>query len=150
MKKLSVLILSLVFTLCAFTMQAQSTWKTLAKVTYKKQYDELMGFDVDVPVFSKEIKALDGKEIEIQGYIVPVEGYKEQGHFVFSAYPYSMCYFCGGAGPETVMEVYSEDKNMVFTSKAVTIKGILELNSGDINDLMYILQDAKLVSKDVK
>ena len=49
-----------------------NTWKTLAKITYKKEYDELMGFKVDVPVFSEDIKNLAGKEISIKGYIIPV------------------------------------------------------------------------------
>ena len=50
-------------------MNAQeTTWKTLAKITYTKQYDELMGFKVDVPVFSEDIKALDG--IGIWGCVI--------------------------------------------------------------------------------
>ncbi len=124
----------------------ENPWKTLSKITFKQQYDEFMGFDVDVPVFSQVIKDLEGKEIEIEGYIIPVEGYKQQSNFVFSAYPYNMCFFCGGAGPETVMEVNSEDERLTYTSKPIVIKGVLQLNSGDINKLMYTLNDAVLVS----
>jgi hypothetical protein len=80
-------------------------WKTLSKISYKKEYDELMGFKIDKPVFSESVKALEGKEVTIKGYIIPVEGYKSHKEFIFSAFPYSMCFFCGGAGPETVMEV---------------------------------------------
>jgi len=93
----------------AISAQDTNVWKTLAKITYKKQMDEIMGFNVDVPVFSDDIKALDGKEITIKGYIIPVEGYKSHKEFVFSAFPYNMCFFCGGAGPETVMEVYASE-----------------------------------------
>ena len=85
--------------------QNKSIWTTLGKVTFKKQYDEMLGFKVDVPVFADEIKTMNGKMVEVKGYIIPVEGYKNQKEFVFSAFPYSMCFFCGGAGPETVMEV---------------------------------------------
>ena len=86
-------------------VQAQeNTWKTLAKITFTKQYDEIMGFKVDVPVFSEDIQALEGNEIDIKGYIIPVEGYKGHKEFIFSAFPYSMCFFCGGAGPETVLD----------------------------------------------
>ena len=119
-------------------------WKTLSKITFKKQYDEFMGFKVDVPVFSPEVKALDGKEITVKGYIIPTEGYKSHKDFVFSAFPYNMCYFCGGAGPESVMEV-SAIEGIEYTADPVTIKGILQLNSGDVNQLIYTMTKAKLV-----
>lgn len=126
--------------------QAKNTWKTLGKITFKKQYDEFMGFKVDVPVFSPEVQALDGKEITIRGYIIPTEGYKSHKEFVFSAYPYNMCYFCGGAGPETVMEV-SAMEPIKYTADPVVIKGTLQLNSGDINQLIYSLTNVRFVRK---
>ncbi len=149
MKKITILI---VFIITSIALQAQeqkkeNTWKTLSKITYKQQYDEIMGFDIDIPVFSQSIKDLEGKEVLVEGYIIPVEGYKQQSNFVFSAYPYNMCFFCGGAGPETVMEVNSDDPKITYTSKPIIIKGTLELNSGDINRLMYTLNNAVLIEK---
>lgn len=128
------------------TSKKENLWKTLAKITFKKEYDELMGFKIDVPVFGKEIQALEGKEVTIKGYIIPVEGYKSHKEFIFSAYPYNMCFFCGGAGPETVMEVFSKEP-IEYTAEAVTIKGKLELNADDINRLMYALSDVTLVEE---
>ena len=126
-------------------LSQQNTWKTLAKISFKKQYDELMGFKVDVPVFSEDIINLNGQEVIIKGYIIPVEGYKSHKEFIFSAFPYNMCFFCGGAGPETVMEVLA--KNPVeYTAEQVTLKGKLELNDSDINRLMYALNDAEVVN----
>lgn len=122
----------------------ENVWQSLAKITYTKQYDELLGFKVDVPVFSEEVKALEGQEIEIKGYVIPVEGYKSHTEFIFSAFPYNMCFFCGGAGPETVMEVYA-DEAIQYKTEAIKIKGILELNDSDINQLMYVLRDVRLV-----
>jgi hypothetical protein len=127
-----------------FAQDAKSLWTTLSKVTFKKQYDEMLGFKVDVPIFSPEIKALEGKSVEIRGYIIPVEGYRGQKEFVFSAFPYNMCFFCGGAGPESVMEVVSKE-SIKYTTEAITIKGKLDLNASDINRLMYGLKDAELV-----
>lgn len=126
------------------TAKKENLWKTLAKITFKKEYDELMGFKIDVPVFSKEIQALEGKEVTIKGYIIPVEGYKSHKEFIFSAFPYNMCFFCGGAGPETVMEVFASEE-IEYSAEAVTIKGKLELNADDINRLMYGLTDVTLV-----
>ncbi len=122
----------------------ENIWQTLAKITYTKQYDELLGFKVDVPVFSKDVKALEGKEVEIKGYVIPVEGYKSHTEFIFSAFPYNMCFFCGGAGAETVMEVYASEP-IQYKTEAIRIKGTLELNDSDINQLMYVLKNARLV-----
>lgn len=145
MKK--ILVLSLTLMLAGFGSQAiaqEHLWKTLSKLTYKKQYDEMLGFKVDVPVFSDEIKAMEGKVVTVKGYIIPVEGYKGHKEFVFSAFPYNMCFFCGGAGPETVMEVFAKEP-VKYTTEAVTLKGKLELNSSDFNRLIYGLRDAEQV-----
>lgn len=123
---------------------SSNTWKTLSKITYKKQYDELMGFKIDIPVFSDPVKALAEKEIIVKGYIIPVEGYKSHKEFIFSAFPYNMCFFCGGAGPETVMEVEAAEP-VEYTAEQVTLKGKLTLNDSDINRLMYLIKDATLV-----
>lgn len=131
-------------TVPAAQAQSKNLWTTLGKVTFKKQYDEMLGFKVDVPVFADEVRALNGKLVEIKGYIIPVEGYKNQKEFVFSAFPYNMCFFCGGAGPETVMEVFAKE-SVKYTAEAIILRGKLELNDSDVNRLMYILNNAELV-----
>lgn len=124
--------------------QTESLWKTLAKITYKKEYDEFLGFKIDKPVFSEEIKALNGKEVTVKGFVIPVEGYKSHKEFIFSAFPYSMCFFCGGAGPESVMEVLATEP-VEYSAESIILKGKLHLNSDDVNKLMYSLTDARLV-----
>jgi hypothetical protein len=125
--------------------QEDNLWKTLSKITYKKEYDEFMGFKIDKPVFSDVIKALDGKEVVVKGFVIPVEGYKSHSEFVFSAFPYNMCFFCGGAGPETVMEVFAE-KPIEYKADAIMLKGTLRLNADDINRLMYGLENAVIIT----
>ncbi|MBK9961826.1 MAG: hypothetical protein IPP06_11005 [Saprospiraceae bacterium] len=113
-------------------------WPIIGKVAYKKEYDELLGIKVDKPVFSPEVKALEGKKIYLKGYIIPTDGYKSHKEFVFSAFPYSSCFFCGQAGPETVLEVASK-KPIQYTSEPIEIRGKLRLNKTDVNRLMYQL-----------
>lgn len=131
----------------ADTPAASNVWKTLSKITFKKEYDEMMGFKVDVPVFSTDVRALEGQEVTVRGYIIPVEDYGGQLEFVFSAFPYNMCFFCGGAGPETVMKV-SASEEIPYTAEAITIRGVLNLNSTDRNELMYALTGAVGVDED--
>jgi hypothetical protein len=151
MKKIAILLIgALCFSTVSLSAQQKSDniWTDLAKITFRKEYDEMLGFKVDVPVFGEEVKALADKEVVIKGYIIPVEGYKSHKEFVFSAYPYNMCFFCGGAGPETVMEVFSNEP-VKYTAEPIVLRGKLELNSSDINRLMYILKDAE-IAEDVK
>lgn len=124
-----------------------SLWKTLSKITYKKEYDEFLGFKIDKPVFANVVQELEGTEVVVKGYIIPVEGYKSHTEFIFSAYPYNMCFFCGGAGPETVMEVESAEP-VEYSAEQVILKGKLVLNADDINRLMYLLVDATLVDSE--
>lgn len=151
MKKLLFAIIATIFFITiSDTVMAQDAqpkpnmWKTLSKLTFRKQYDEMLGFKVDVPVFSDEVKSYEGKEITIKGYIIPVEGYKSHKEFIFSAYPYNMCFFCGGAGPETVMEVQAKNP-IPYTAEAITIRGKLTTNADDINRLLYILDEVEIV-----
>lgn len=133
--------LFILFTLTAFGQSKENVWNTLSKITFKKEYDELLGFKVDVPVFSEDVLALESQEVIIKGYIIPVEGYKSHKEFIFSAYPYNLCFFCGGAGPETVMEVFATE-SVKYTTDPIYLKGKLELNASDINRLMYALNSA--------
>ena len=97
-------------------------------------------------ILGEPIKALEGQEVEVKGYIIPVEGYVSHREFILSAFPYNMCFFCGGAGPESVMEVEAIEP-VEYSAESVTITGILKLNTDDVNQLMYALTDAKLVKK---
>jgi len=122
-----------------------NVWKILAMVTMTKQFNEEMGIDFDVPTFSKAVKKINGTEITIKGYILPLKASKDQKYFILSAYPYNMCYFCGGAGPESVMEVYSS-KPVAATKKIVKLKGTLQVNyNPSIGQVLYTLKNAQIV-----
>ena len=97
----------LLLTVSSFAQKAikASTWQTLSLVTFDTKFDDMLGIDVQVPKFSPAVRKLEGKTITLQGYILPLEGRRSQKYFIFSAYPYNLCYFCGGAGIESVAEV---------------------------------------------
>lgn len=136
------LVALIIFSFINENIYAQNNWTSLAQVTYKKEYDELLGIKVDKPIFSKELRKLEGQEIKLRGYIIPTEGFKSHKEFVFSAYPYASCFFCGKAGPETVVEIQAK-KEILYTSEPIEIKGRLVLNDEDINRLMFLLKDVE-------
>lgn len=126
--------------------QVENGWEQLSKVESRSVYNAELGFvNVDI-VIPDEIKALDGKLIEVAGYIIPLTGQVGQNNFMFSRYPKNQCFFCGAAGPESAMEVFMSGRNTVpYTSDRVRLKGRLEINEDDISGLIYSLTAASRV-----
>lgn len=127
----------------SFFWQESNPWKTLAKVSIEKRFDEVMNFEIDYPTFSAEVKALDGKEVTLKGWMIPLDELRGENYFVLSALPFANCFFCGGAGPETVVEVFTK-KDYDFTEDRVTVTGVLQLNADDPTQLMYVMTDAEV------
>jgi len=123
-------------------VKAQGVWKNLSEVSYKISKDNFG--ELYVPVFSENIKKLEGKVVEADGYIIPFEGMFKPNHIILSSLPLAECFFCGSGGPETVMEVMLTNP-IKYTSKRVKVKGKLTLNANDPEKLMYILKDAQLI-----
>ena len=124
-------------------------WKTLLKLPMEVKYDERIDDIVFAPKFTPELRKLEGKEIEIPGYILPHDltqlNPKDNGTmFIFSAFPAATCFFCGGAGPESVMEVYPKQA-IPYQKTMVTLKGTLKFNETDYLKLAYKLENARLV-----
>lgn len=124
----------------------EGAWNFLSMVTFQREFDEEFGIDVEKPIISPIVKALDGKEIEVEGYIIPLTGKIKQSHFMLSRYPQSMCFFCGKAGPESAAQVFTKDAKMVaFTEEKVRVKGILRINVSDVTSLLYTIEDGVLI-----
>jgi hypothetical protein len=144
MKKLWILALLFSFAL-PFTSSAQQAddmyfWKILSKVKYKSKLDIESGEVIYTPIFNKNIEKLEGETIILKGYVIPAD--LTGGKMTLSAFPYSSCFFCGGAGPESVIEVEAASPIIYRMDKAVILEGKLKLNRDDPLRLMYILEDA--------
>ncbi len=122
------------------------SWKTLAKVAFEWEFSSELQAEVPIPHFSETVQALEGKPVQIKGYVIPI-GEANAPFTILSANPYKQCFFCGGAGPETVMDVLlKESENRHFSMDETTaFRGRLQLNSDDFDYLNYILNDAEMV-----
>lgn len=123
-------------------IQEHNFWHVLAQVSFEKSRDK-DGYEIEKPVFSKELKGFHQKKVQIKGYIIPVEEVGGGGKFMLSLYPFNLCYFCGAAGPETVVEVETTEK-IKFTTRQITLEGVLNLNEKDPDHHIYILKSAAL------
>ena len=102
---------------------------------YVKKYEDWFL----VPTFGPEVKKLEGKRVQIKGYIIPVD--LEGTVYALSAYPFSACYFCGAAGPESVMTLLFAGKppKKYEVDEVATFEGTLTLNVSDPEEFIYVL-----------
>lgn len=137
---------TLCFLLVTGLMQTpeKNIWKVLSKIEIERRFDETINFEVEFPIFSDEVKALNGKEITLEGWMIPLDELRGKNYFVLSALPFANCFFCGGAGPETVMEVFLK-KDLSFTEKRIKVKGKLTINGDDPMRLIYIMEEAEII-----
>lgn len=113
-------------------------WAILLKVKYRVQKNQY------IPEFTPEVKALDNTYVTLKGYMYPLEEKEEQEFFILSYYPIAQCFFCGGAGPESVVEINAKTP-IAMNYKAIQVKGRLRLNADDPDRLFFILFDAEEV-----
>lgn len=141
-KIVSIIVLGLLY--YNFSAQNIITWELLKNVEFDEIWSEEFQAYYMVPKFSNAVKAMDGKEVQIRGFIIPVD--IVQDYYVLSANPYSSCFFCGQAGPESVMEIQMVKKyEGLRMDQVITFKGKLILNADDIYQLNYILEDAEII-----
>lgn len=144
MKKKIGLVLLLGFFGINYFAQNIITWELLKNVEFDEVWSEEFEAYYMVPKFSNAVKVLDGKEVQIRGFIIPVD--IVQDYYVLSANPYSSCFFCGQAGPESVMEIEMIKKyEGLRMDQVITFNGTLRLNVDDIYQLNYILEDAQII-----
>ncbi len=117
------------------------TWRMLSDVEFKDVYIEELDAYYWKPTFGPEVKAQEGKEVYITGYVIPVD--YDSDFYVLSRYPFANCYFCGGAGPESVIDLRFPSKTRAYkTDERLSFKGVLKLNADDVYQMNYILEGA--------
>ncbi len=118
------------------------SWQTLTRIEYVLKYYEDIGMEMYAPVFHDNLKKLDGKLVEVEGFVIPFE--ETGAEIALSANPFASCFFCGKASPASVMSLklaksgkkYKMDSYLKFT-------GRLRLNYGDPMEFYYVLEGAK-------
>jgi hypothetical protein len=120
------------------------TWEMLFKVIFVQKYSNKYKMKVNVPEFDYSLQQLNHKEVIIAGFAIPTS--VGSSNFVLSQNPFSSCYFCGNGGVETVMTIKYKGKAPRYkTDDYITLKGTLELNSTNIDELIYVLTNATQV-----
>jgi hypothetical protein len=110
------------------------SWKLLSQVELVKQKDRY------VPQFSKDVAALDQKQVKVQGFMMPLQVGDKQSHFVIAAMPQT-CAFCMPGGPESMVEVKTKSP-VKYTFEPMVLSGKLAILKDDPTGVFYRLTDA--------
>jgi hypothetical protein len=145
MRSILLLLLLTKFTVAKAQVPAIS-WNTLQDIDFADKYfEEIKGYML-FPKFPEELRKLNGKEVVVEGYVVPFD--KTGATVALSANPYASCFFCGKAGPASVLTVKFKTPNTKYkTDQYRYFKGRLKLNDTDIKQFYYVLEQAEEISK---
>lgn len=99
------------------------------------------------PAFPPEVKALDGKEIKIKGFMFPLDATEGQKQFLFGPFPVN-CPFQYHVGPSLVLEVHADGNPVKFSYDPIVLSGKLELVPDDPEyGTFYRLKNARQLKK---
>jgi len=120
-------------------------WSVFAKTKFDAKYNEKAGEYFLYPTFPADLKSMVGKEFSLEGYYLPID-VEGNAYIILSKFPYSQCFFCGGAGPESIAEVFFKTNPGKFDpDQYIRVKGKLKLNDADLEHGNFILEEAVLV-----
>ena len=120
------------------------TWKLLGVIKYNKRPHKDFPEGVLFPKVNATLKMLQGKKVILTGFIVPIDNTS----YALSKTVFANCFFCGKAGPETITGIKFRGKTpKLKTDTYATIEGIFRYNESDVDDWIYHLDDAVIISK---
>ena len=115
------------------------TWKLLAQIKYLKKPSKEYPEGVMFPVINPALKTKNKKPITMSGFIIPIDN----KNYALSKNVFASCFFCGQAGPETIMGIKFKAPNMKLkTDQYVTLQGTFRYNDTDVDDWIYHIENA--------
>jgi len=126
--------------------QTNIDWLALNDVKFEKISNEEFATSYDAATFGEWVKSLDGEEVIISGYLIPMDALGTT--YALSRNPNSSCFFCGGAGPETVIRLWLTGSSMkrYKTDEYLAFKGVLRLSETNERSFIYELWEAQLAN----
>ncbi len=123
-------------------------WALFRGVKFAPKFYSALNESLLTPKFERGILQYSGKEILLKGYYIPLD-YIDPKVIILSKVPNASCFFCGGAGPETIAEIHFKTKRPKFKAdQIILVQGILHLNDSDIEHMNFILKEAEIYSGD--
>jgi hypothetical protein len=124
--------------------QLKLSWKDVIDVYAKEVTFSEKNPAIAIKGQGKSLKDIEGKVITITGYFLDLDPDGEW--FMVSKNPFATCFFCGGAGPETVIELlkYKNIKKKFKTDDIVEVTGALRMIAENEDDVGFVLDNASV------
>ena len=120
------------------------TWKTIGDIKYVRKKHATNG-EVEFPQVNMKLKMMQKKTVFMSGFIVPIDN----KNYALSKNVFAACFFCGKSGPETIAGI--KFKGGAFpklkTDTYVTLKGTFRYNETDVEDWIYHIENAEIISQ---
>ncbi|NBL65504.1 hypothetical protein GV828_09860 [Flavobacterium sp. NST-5] len=117
-------------------------WKLLGVIKYVKKMHKDYPEGVQYPIINTTLKAKNKKRIVMSGFIIPIDNTT----YALSKNVFASCFFCGQAGPETIMGIkFKGSTPKLKTDQYVTLEGNFRINETNIEDWIYHIEDAVIV-----
>ena len=122
--------------------QLKLSWKDVIDVYAKEVSFSEKNPAIAIKGQGKSLKDIEGKVITITGYFLDLDPDGEW--FMVSKNPFATCFFCGGAGPETVIELlkYINVNKKFKTDDIVEVTGTLKMIAENEDDVGFVLYNA--------
>jgi uncharacterized membrane protein YcgQ (UPF0703/DUF1980 family) len=124
----------------------EDLWRIFDKTIFRQKLNRDFGAYFYYPEFPEELRVLEGKAVELKGFYIPTDT-KISKTLILSRYPMAECFFCGGAGPESIAVAHLKTlpKSRLKMDQIIRVRGILRLNGTDVEEMTFILSDAELI-----
>lgn len=117
-------------------------WTLLTNIEFELVYNDKLGSEAYAPIYPEVIKQLNGKVVQIKGYVIPYD--ESQEAVALSANPYASCFFCGKASAASILTLRFAKPGKRYKVDAYrTFVGRLRLNYDDPDEFYYVLDEAK-------
>ena len=112
--------LYLMFMLMSTNISAQVRvrWSSFERLQFEEVFEKETSMWILRPKWTDKDRELDGQLVEITGYVIALDVLSDD--YALSAFPFASCFFCGAAGPESVMELKLANKMEYLTDEVHT------------------------------
>ncbi len=125
-----------------------TNWKTFGatkEIDVEGKTPDGYDFQYYKPKFTDALRALDGKQVTVKGFMFPLDETEKQKLFLFGPFPIS-CPFHYHVSPALVIEVHADKTPVKFSYDPVVLAGTLQLVEKDPeNSTFFRLLDAHVV-----
>ncbi|MDR7154813.1 hypothetical protein J2W40_001628 [Sphingobium xenophagum] len=126
----------------AKTPAGGTAWSLLQQTKLNDRKDEATMTIFTKPSFPAAVKALNGKQIKVAGWMMPLDNGVQQKHWVLLGYPPG-CPFHMHALPNQFIEIKAAVPFPTNESKVHIVSGTLQLTGYDESGIFYRLINAR-------